>query len=278
MHKWLILGVLPALALTTARPASAGKIVLNNDEWTLSDLGFRRVPETFRFVENVTAWFAGSGPGNFHAFSTNFGLTEGELAAAMANAGHTYTTGFGIDFDLPTLQTFDGIFLAGGDGFGVSTDVLIDYVMAGGNVYLAAGTGQLGGSIGESEFWNPFLNAFGLGITRQYNGIFGNIPITSTHPIFDGPGGVVTQLYQANGSNTVDIAPLDDQGRVLVPPGSGGRGLYAVFESQPSGGGGGGGGGGPGGGGGGTPVPAPPTALLLLTGLAAWAAALAAAA
>ena len=48
--------------------------------------------------------------------------------------------------------------------------VLIDYVNAGGNVYLAGGTGA-GGAAAEAAQWNTFLNYFGLGFEPSYNGI-----------------------------------------------------------------------------------------------------------
>lgn len=220
-----------AFALALAGQASAGKIVLANDEWTLSDIGFGvGGTNSAEFVENVTAWFGAPTGGTFHAFSTNFGLTEASLAAVMIANGHTYTTGFGPTFDLPTLLSFDGIFLAG-PGPGIDTSVLIDYVNAGGNVYLAGGTGRFtGGAPAEAAFWNPFLNAFGLGFGSPYNGRQGALPISSTHPIFDGPGGVVTRLYQNNGNDALDIDVTDPRGQVLVS--LNGHALYAVFDSE----------------------------------------------
>lgn len=229
--RGLIAGAVCAAAFAGAGDAYAGKVVLANDEWTFTDVGFGAAPiPTTDFVENVTAWFSGGGAGTFHAYSTNFGLTGVSLAAAMAGAGHTYTTGFSPDFDLPTLLTFDGVFLAG-PGTTIDTSVLIDYVQAGGNVYLAGGTGGFSGNSSlEAAFWNPFLNAFGLSYGTSFNFVGpGIIPIASGHPIFDGPGGVVSGLYQNNGNDALDIDLLDPRGQVLIS--SGGHDLYAVFDS-----------------------------------------------
>jgi hypothetical protein len=168
----------------------------------------------------------------------------------MTGAGHTYTTGFGPTFDLPTLLSYDGIFLAG-QGAALDTSVLIAYVNAGGNVYLAGGTGNFGGAAGEAAFWNPFLNAFGLGFGSPYNGVFGVVPISSSHPIFNGPGGAVTGLYENNGNDSLDISVADPRGQVLIS--AGGHDLYAVFDSAA--------------------IPEPSTLLLLgggLLGLLSW--------
>jgi PEP-CTERM motif len=109
---------------------------------------------------------------------------------------------------------------------------LLRYVNAGGNVYLAAGTGSFaGGPAAEAAFWDPFLNAFGLGLGTPYNAMSGVVSISSTHPIFDGVGGVVTGLYQNNGNDSLDIDALDARGQVLVT--SSGHDLYAVYDSGP---------------------------------------------
>lgn len=229
MQRSVIAAVASVIALALAGRAYAGRIVLTNDEWTLSDTGFSAAPtSTTDFVENVAAWFGGTGGGTFHAYSMNFSMNQSALGAAMGNAGHIYTTGFAPTFNLPTLLTYDGIFLAG-QGGALDTSVLIDYVNAGGNVYLAGGTGDFGGAAGEAAFWNPLLNAFGLGFGPAYNGIIGVIPISSAHPIFNGPGGVVTGLYENNGNDSLDINVADARGQVLIS--LGGRDLYAVFDS-----------------------------------------------
>lgn len=178
LSKTVGVGVL-VLVLAVTSSAHAGEIVLANDEWTLSDAGYVGSNDPGQFALNVAAWFTGGGPGTFHAYSTNLGLTGGSLAATMTGGGHTWTTGTGISFDLPTLLT--GIFLASGPA--LDSQVLIDYVEAGGNVYLAGGTG-FGGAATEAGLWNAFLNHFGLGFeTSGYNGVSGSISISSPHPL-----------------------------------------------------------------------------------------------
>lgn len=216
--KIFILGLLSTLMINT--PAQAAKIIVANDEWTLSDKGFAEAPDTDIFVKDIAKWFAGDSNGKFHAYSTNFGLTESSLAATMTGAGYTWTTGLNIKFDLPTLLNYDGIFLAGNPA---DNDVLIDYVEQGGNVYIAGGTGLLNGFGGEAASWNTFLNHFGLGFAPRYNRIIGNVAINNSYPLMNG----VSSLYNNDGSDAVVLDTANPHTQVIVKPG-----LYAVYNSE----------------------------------------------
>ncbi len=199
-----------------------GKIVVANDEWTLSDTGYSNAPgDTQLFVSNLTQWFTGGNPGTFLAYTNNFGLTQSQLVNQMASLGHTYTISTALPLDATLLQNYDAVFL-GGYYTNINIPDLISYVQNGGCVYVCAGTG-VGGAANEANAWNPFLNAFGLAFQPAYNGIGGNISISSSHPIFVG----VNQLYQNNGNSIVDLNPSDPANEVLVTFNN--QGLYAVY-------------------------------------------------
>jgi hypothetical protein len=220
MHILIVLGGLAAFPPSS----SAGIILLNNDEWTLSNTGFSQNLNTTQFVQNVASLFSGGGPGNFLAYSSNFGLTQSTLATTMANAGHTWTVSTGTPFTLANLQTYDGIFL-GGNPHSYDATVLTNYVNSGGNVYLMGGTGFFSSAAAEAAAWNPFLNNFGLGFGTTYNGVSGNLGTVSPHPVLSG----VSSLYFNNGNDTLDLNVSDPQSQILAS--SNGHGLLAIYES-----------------------------------------------
>ena len=229
MKKYFLILIFLLQAFVFAGLTEAGKIVIANDEWQLSDTGFAQSPDAGTFATNIASWFTGGNPGRFHAYSTNFSLTGSSLASAMSGAGHIWTTGTVPAFDLPTLSTYDGIFVAlSGPPTETLASVLTSYVNAGGNVYVAGGTGS--NTSGAAAVWNPFLNNFGLGFSLSGNGIVGNTPINSTHQLFNG----VSSLYHNNGQAVLDTAPSDLRSKILVSHSSGG--LYAIYDSNVAGG------------------------------------------
>ena len=176
---------------------AGGKLVVANDEWTLSNTGFGALPEdTKRFTLNMAKYF-NEGTGRFHAYSNNFGLTQSALIVTLTEAGYTYTTGTGISFDIVTLSSYDGIFLVGDLLNDDQIAILKDYLSSGGNVYIAAGTSAYNpGAV--ATVWNKLLLDYGISYQSYNNGIAGNIPIVgSVHPVFDG----VNYLYQNNGQS-----------------------------------------------------------------------------
>ncbi|NQW18011.1 MAG: hypothetical protein HQ478_11060, partial [Chloroflexi bacterium] len=199
-----------------------GKIVVNNDEWTFSNAGFaaNSVSAT-QFVVNVADYFTGGTPGSFLAYSSNFGLTESSLSTAMANAGHTWTVSTVVPFTVSSLLTYDAVFLAGNY---VDQQVLIDYVNAGGNVYIGAGTGW-GGAATEAASWNTFLNEFGLNLASVYNGINGSPSPSSSHPLLAG----VSTMFFGNGNSVNVTSPSTANAQILfTEQGQGMLGVAAI--------------------------------------------------
>jgi hypothetical protein len=201
-----------------------GRIVVAHDEWTLSNNGFSSAPATPQFVTNVANWFTHGVPGNFRAWSNNWGFTQSSLAQTMTNAGHSWTVSVAGTFDLATLQQYDAVFL-GCHFTGTDAAVLTAYVHGGGNVYLCAGAG---GAAAAATNWNPFLANFGLAYASVFNGFAGLEPISNSHPIFAGVSG----LYENNGNSITDTTPGDPSSLVLVS--ESGQGIYAVYDgAQP---------------------------------------------
>lgn len=204
---------------------SYGKIVVSHDEWTLSNTGFTSAAGTTTFVQNVCAWFTGGRQGSFLAYSSDpLAFAQSSVATAIRAANHTWTVSTSVTFDLPTLLSFDGVFLGGPPA--LNTQVLTQYVRAGGHVYLTGGAAWPGDAPAQAAAWNPFLNEFGLGFNSYYNSLCGALPIASMHPVFRS----VAALYGCIGQGIVDLAPGDPRSQVLAS--SAAEGLYAVFEAH----------------------------------------------
>jgi hypothetical protein len=213
------------LGLTFAESAHADKIVLANDEWQTSDFGFSQTPAgSAQFALNIANFFTGGVAGDFLVISSNFSLTGGSFAFTLTGAGHTLVNSSsigGFTFDVATLSAYDGVFFALPPT--VDQSVLTDYVNSGGNVYINAGTGA-GGAAFEAAAWNTFLNAFGMNLASTYNGIGGNIPISSSHAVLAG----ISSLYQNNG-NSINLVGGNPYAQIIQSSSSG-QGLYAVYD------------------------------------------------
>lgn len=226
-----------AAAMMTA-PVFAGRIVVNHDEWTMGT----GQPNAQQFAVNVANFLGGGSPGNILIYTDNTYLTNAGVVGSLQGAGYTVSNNLGITFDLPTLLTFDAIFM-GGSVVNYNAQVLTDYVNAGGGVYLMAGTGFSGAF--EADGWDSFLNAFGLAFGPSYNGIAVTQTITSTHPIFNN----VASLYFNNG-NSVQLFGNNPNAQILES--FQGQGMIGVYDSRN---------GGPG------EIPEPSTVLLTGTAL-----------
>jgi hypothetical protein len=215
---------LAALAIGGAAHGG-GKLVVANDEWTLSDSSWSIAGnQPGEFALNVASWFTGGKTGRFLVPSTDFGLTGNSLRAAMEGAGHEWVVDSSLPFTVETLETFDAVFMVP-SSFEWDVGVLSDYIAGGGNAYLGLGTGTA--SI-VAQRWQPFFAGFGLEVDTSHNGIGGVIPIDSAHPIFDG----ITGLYQNNGTSVFDLDETEDCAEVLVEAGAPGEGMYAASECE----------------------------------------------
>lgn len=201
-----------------------GKIFVSHDEWALSNHGIAQSPTARDLARNVAAWFTGGRPGRFLVHSDTVGLIGADLAATMHEAGHTWTVDMSEELTLPTLLLYDAVFVGGNE---VDNATLIDYVRAGGSVFLQGGTG-IGGDVWEAAHWNTFLGAFGLRFESRYNlarapGVY---PVRSSSPLFRG----VIALYEQVGNPISRTQPSDPNVQILLAA-DGGQGLYASYAS-----------------------------------------------
>jgi hypothetical protein len=201
-----------------------GKILVAHDEYALSDHGFTVAPGARQFALNVGAWLANGRPGRFLVHSSSPGLTGTRLAQTMERAGHDWTVDADAELTLSTLLQYDAVFIGGDE---VDNALLIDYVRAGGGVFLVGGTG-LGGNVFEAAHWNMFLGAFGLRFDPNYNvarqpGVYA---VPANEPLFRGVG----SLYEQVGNTITRVSATDPNTRILMSDGR--LGLYATYQTS----------------------------------------------
>lgn len=144
---------------------------------------------------------------------------------ALSNSGFevTVTSDYSTSF-----ANFDAIFVAQGypNVRFLNNSDLINYVDAGGGVYLTGGVDLQADR--EAAGWNPFLNNYGLAFESFHNS-FDNVTITSTHPIFAN----VTSLNCYVGQRIIDLG-TNPYAQIVQTEAS--QGVYAVvtLTSTPS--------------------------------------------
>jgi hypothetical protein len=218
--------VFAGVAVACCTSVYAGKIVVDNDEWTLSDAGFgaEGAANGTAYAQNAAAYLTG-GSGPVLIYSDNFGLDSASLQTALTLGGYGVTEDPSVatPFTAASLSAYKAVFLGGDALSSAEISALTTYENHGGGVYIAAGTGTIpGGSVAEAAQWNSFLNSYGLSLGSVYNGIVGDITVVSTSPVLAG----VAQLYYNNG-NTVSAS---GSARVITYDGT--EGLIGTYSSS----------------------------------------------
>ena len=189
--------------------AQAGRIVVASDEWLLSDFATTEPLLSASDVEtlptNIASYLTG-GSGEILIRSDNFGLTGEVFLSALLDVGYTVTINGSASLATPDLSSYDAVFLAGNYPSGIAeVSGLVEFVDAGGGVYVAGGTG-VGGAAFEAASWNAFLNVFGLAFDQVYNGFTGASEADIDFlPLFSGVG----FIYENNGQDVRDLDPTD---------------------------------------------------------------------
>lgn len=234
----LLAAALVAAALAPRTASAQGRVVVNADEWTLSDAfitGGARDGDVF--ARNVRDWLTGGVAGSLLAYSGNFGLTGSTLASTMSTNGYSWTQvtpgSAAATTAWANLGSYRAVFL-GGNAVPSLTE-LTTYVDGGGSVYLMGGTGfSLPG--GEDTYWDQFLARFGLDFGTSYNGIAGDIA-TGAYAAQGPFGGAlftgVGDLYQNNGNSVLNAAvlPSDVTRQIFIAQQNGLFGAAAITPS-----------------------------------------------
>lgn len=218
--------VLICLAVTAGGDVQAGFVVVGHDIDTLSTS--RAGTQETRFAVNVANYLTtGHATKRLLLFNSNPDPSRdfsADVLSALAGAGFAVT----VTTDYTTSYTgFDAIFVAYGFRYGgrpggfLDNAALINYVEAGGGVYLAGG---VGGVTNEAGGWSAFLANYGLAFRGPEYNTFTSVTITSTAPIFAG----VSSLRSGFGSSIVDLG-TNPNARIVQS--ESGEGVYALVGS-----------------------------------------------
>ncbi len=216
------------LGAPVGTPATSGRIVVGHDVNTLSTSGDGPDEETF--AVNLATFLAGKSSGKILAIESNATDTTRDYApgviASLNKAGFATTVTTSDNFTLAQLEAYNVVFV--GESYPSATfldnSVLTNYVDAGGNVYLYGGVGP--DPAAESAGWASFLSNFGLALDSYYNGFTGQLPISSSFPLFTG----VTSLFAGIGNSVLDVEPANPH--VEIAASDQGQGLYGVYDPQ----------------------------------------------
>lgn len=220
-----------AIAITGQTALAAdGRIIAIGDEWLLSDLAFSELPaQSGQLATNVAGFFS-TGPGASFAVFGNSPIAFGSsLDSHMTGLGHSWDASPGA-LTLATLMQYDGVFLAGDPGGGAGgMGALAQYVQAGGNVMVMAGTGGFNNDpASEAAAWDVFLNQFGLGFGSTWfgPGVAIQLPaLPSSHPL----GSSISTVLWGYGQTAMDLDLLDPQNEVAT------LGDFTGVENPPNG-------------------------------------------
>ena len=217
----------PGCPVTNITPrGTIGRIVANNDDWVWNDQGFSNAPDGYKFALNVPRWLMNGRLGSILLYSSDTFAFSPLLKTTLSNAGYAVTSadpaGNVINFTLPNILQYDAIYVGYGIVDRVDNCVLIDYVNAGGSVYVFGGAAERTDI--EANAWNVFMNAFGLNFVGDQNKLNVNYPVNSPHPVMQD----IHQLNMNNGDSLTLINPADP--RTIMLATFAGKGLVAVYD------------------------------------------------
>ena len=209
----------PTLTPTVSPTQTTGKIVVNCDEWAINDTGYV-YGDGSKFAENIINYFSKEDNEKYLIYSSDKAY-ENSFINQVKAMGHTIEKRTDIILTLDVLKTYNAVFLAAPEI--PDNDILIQYVLEGGNVYLSGATGNSN----EYKGWNTFLNRFGLNYQEYYNGVIGVLDVSGTHELFDG----LEKLYFNNGQTIEKLmSPSDTAAKIIFS--HNGMGFLAVYDEN----------------------------------------------
>ncbi|MCU7838462.1 MAG: hypothetical protein KZQ94_03655 [Candidatus Thiodiazotropha sp. (ex Troendleina suluensis)] len=191
--------------------------------------------EEAQFILDTLRFLVGPTPGNILAIQSavpplpGFGSSPDSLrdystiiVNALANAGYTVDYTRDTTYTLTQLQNYDAVIVGVlfPEGTMIDASALTAYINDGGNIYVYGGVSV---DSSESATLNGLLTNFGLEFTNVYNMLIGDLPVVSTHTIFNN----VSSLEAGNGINLND---LDTNPFASIIGYSSGQPIFAAYS------------------------------------------------
>jgi hypothetical protein len=175
--------------------ASADLVIATGDEWLLSDTAFsQNAASTNALTANLANLIGGS---NYLILEDANAVDPygSSFQSTLEGLGKTLTVNPSSSFSESLIQPYDAIFLAGTIGSGsANSTILHNYVLSGGTVFVALGTGNFSSDDAtlEAAAWNPFLNRWGLSAGDEFfSPVVETIPtLPGSHPLRTSVDGV----------------------------------------------------------------------------------------
>lgn len=246
-----LLGYALVLLVFSGLVASAHgtRVVVLGDDWPLSDYAFDASRQE---SQDLAAWiagfFAGESVASFLVVSDSppvipfghRGVNGSELALFMQSLGHSWNAEPDAEFTFSNLSQYQAVFLSGSRGTAAAeTAALTQYVQAGGGVFVAGGTGDLGNAAEEAEAWAPLLSEFGLKLGAAWfggdAGSLSEVPTAAVPPASLGVSSVIWSMGQLatvldSMDPLTDVALRGDFSAVGSGPQGSINDLLAIYE------------------------------------------------
>jgi hypothetical protein len=232
-----VIDSVPTNIVICSGTAVTGAIIVDSDEWVLSNEGFSLEMDGAVYALNCAAYLTGGKGTNILIYSDDFSFTETNFLDTLMDAGYSVTVNQTLTptLSLAYLSGYNAVFLGGDKLTTNEIQVLEHYICTGGGVYIAAGTANVGPfgtndtAAAEAGQWNPLLNPFGLTLANTYNSIVSSgltvsgstLTVSSSSPVMAG----VTNIYYSGGN---DVSVIGGNSIAQVIAFSGSNGLIGV--------------------------------------------------
>ena len=181
---------------------------------------------TKNFLTNIINYTRGAS-GKYLVYSQN-DLAFGSLFLQNFEYPNQITMTTDFDFTLENIAKYDCIFLAGPAGSKIDFDVLEKYIISGGNIIIEAGTLEFGTYINEANYWNEFIEKFGIRLCNTENNLTGLVDVDNSLILNN-----VSKLYFDNGNSILPHATFVFGNASIIYSSVDREGIVAIFEKNP---------------------------------------------